>query len=435
MPDLATLGNVASVEILFSAFLPDCRKAWTDEDGATPKISAQRVDAPNAWMDPPIRLLQELYPIDDILAAGLGIGRDRVSFALNEGARTQGYRLIARDPDGAIIHDSEYLVSLSERTYLDEFPGIGKVHPGTGRVSLSIAGADRWEASFPTDLERIWDAYQTKVLPACRKRVEEVSNGRVDAGLQPFFAQLRLDIDASEPDETLPVRHDRVSSLESLHEDLYFAGLDYFQTLGLTSCGKGIDAPGLILPVIRKRSGAPAMRFRLLSEASEGPAIETRGRRFTPSTLENGKAIPSPDVWIDMLDFDSATQSFVPRFVIGKATDASMSLSEHEDRSRFMASYARLLSQGLLEASSKVAGIPGLDFIVGDMVVHAIPPGAAPTQAPLDVRSIDILENARIFRESQDFASARSPKAVWAGRYIRLNCSPLCQAMCRGQNS
>ncbi len=280
LPRLEAAGGVASIEIGFTPFLPEGRTEWNDEDGATPRISADRVDAPEAWLDPPIRLLQELYPIDDIVASRLGIHSDAVRFeALEEGIRpvgseraVPGYRLKAFDAEGRTIREASYDVSFAERAYLDEYPGIGRVHPGTGRVRLVVDGRLRREASLETDLERVWDAYQAEVLPACRRRAETVSGGRADAALQPFFTRLRLEIGASEPDEELGPRQDRLSSLESLHEDLYFAGLDYFQTLGLKATGRGIDAPGLILPVIRRRPGPPSFRYAIeVEEAREAP--------------------------------------------------------------------------------------------------------------------------------------------------------------------
>ncbi len=388
LPELAAVPGINSLELAFSAFLPDGRTAWTDEDGATPKISAQRVDDPDAWLDPPVRLLQELYPIDDIMAETLGLPRDTIRFALLEGVTEPGYRVIARNAAGKTVYESAYATSFSERTYLDEFPGIGRVHPGTGRVSISVPGQDSWSESFSTDMETIWEAYQTKVLPACKARIEAVCGATIDSARQPYFAQLRLDIDASEPDETLPVRQDRVSSLESLHEDIYFAGLDYFQTLGLKSCGKGIDAPGLILPVIRKRPGRPRMRFRLLGELSAEPAIETADKRF-------GSPYHKTDVgvWIEALVFHTETGNFSPRLAIEICGSKE---PESADLTAFIRSYARLLTAGLLGASGKLASTPQLSFRIAGTVIHAEPPTAEPALEPLDVSSIDILEDTLI---------------------------------------
>ncbi|PKL24183.1 MAG: hypothetical protein CVV47_10560 [Spirochaetae bacterium HGW-Spirochaetae-3] len=385
LPAIASIGGVASVDIRFAAFLPDGREAWTDEDGATPKIGAQRKDDPEAWLDPPVRLLQELYPIDDVIASELGIPAASVRFSLYEKAAGPRYALTARNADGTPVYEAEYEASFSERPYLDDFPGIGKAHPGTGRVAVRGPGTEPWQGSFSTDMESVWAAYQSSVLPACRRFIEDACGGEADAGAQPFFARLRLDIDASEPDETLPIRQDRISSLESLHEDIYFAGLDYFQTLGLTSCGKGIDAPGLILPVIRKRSGPPRMRFRLLGELSAEPAIESGGRRLTAPVAEGDVG-----VWIDTLEYDGDSSAFTPRFAV-EATGTEGSGIE-----AFIRSYARLLSSRALAISEKSAGLPTIRFRVGESLIEATPPAAPPEREPIDIRSIDLLEDTLI---------------------------------------
>ncbi len=386
--ELAAIPDVDNIEIGFSAFLPDGRTAWTDEDGATPKISAQRKDDPDAWLDPPVRLLQELYPIDDIMAQALHLPRNRIRFTLLEGTTAPGYRIISRSASGKTLHDATFIPSFSQRTYLDAFPGIGKVHPGTGRISLDIPGTGTWSAAFSTDMESVWVAYQSRVLPACRAHIEKTCGGYIDAARQPYFSQLRLDIDASEPDETLPVRQDRVSSLESLHEDIYFVGLDYFQTLGLKSCGTGIDAPGLILPVIRKRPGRPRMRFRLLGELSEEPAIETAEKRFT-APYDRSEV----SVWMETLDFDPKTGGFSPRIAIEFGNPRP---GAEADPVAFIRSYARLLSRGLLDASEKLAGTPGLSFSMARQLVTAVPPESGPVPGPVDISTIDILEDSLI---------------------------------------
>ena len=47
--------------------------------------------------------------------------------------------------------------------------------------------------------------------------------------MQPFFHELRMDITVSEPDEPTGSREDLISSLDALHEDMYFVGGDYFK--------------------------------------------------------------------------------------------------------------------------------------------------------------------------------------------------------------
>jgi hypothetical protein len=99
---------------------------------------------------------------------------------------------------------------------------------------------------------------------------------------QPFFSKLQLDITVSEPNEKLPSREDIFSSLDGLHEDLYFAGTDYFKNYGLEKCGEITDAPGLILPVIKKREGKPYFKVSLYAahKSAAKPRVEVWMKRL-----------------------------------------------------------------------------------------------------------------------------------------------------------
>ncbi|MBU5584324.1 hypothetical protein KQJ29_32450, partial [Enterococcus sp. S181_ASV_20] len=94
--------------------------------------------------------------------------------------------------------------------------------------------------------------------------IEERTNGKPTKAQQPFFAQLQLEITASEPDERLASRNDLLSSLDALHEDLYFAGADYFKNYGLDVHGEMFEEPGLILPIVQKKAGKPQFKVTLL---------------------------------------------------------------------------------------------------------------------------------------------------------------------------
>lgn len=75
---------------------------------------------------------------------------------------------------------------------------------------------------------------------------------------------MKLAISASEPNEQLASRNDLLSSLDALHEDIYFAGADYFKNYGLEACGAMFEEPGLILPVIRQEIGKPQFEATIL---------------------------------------------------------------------------------------------------------------------------------------------------------------------------
>ena len=61
------------IEIFFRPFLPEGETKWQDENGATPSYHNLKANDPDRWYDLPIRYLQELYPIQDMLTEKLSV--------------------------------------------------------------------------------------------------------------------------------------------------------------------------------------------------------------------------------------------------------------------------------------------------------------------------------------------------------------------------
>lgn len=265
---------VGKVEILFKPFLPEGETDWKDENGATPSYNNIKADDPEKWYDLPIRFLQELYPVEDLLVQTLQIQRNQISFGIYEGEEEITYQCRVWAQDGTKQYDGTYKAAYGERPYLDAFPGMGKVHPSTGYVKVWINGVLKVEERIRTDVECIWETYQKEVLEDCRKFVEEKYPDGIRADLQPLFSELRLEVTASEPDEKLPSREDMISTLDALHEDMYFVGSDYFKNYGIQNAGEILDAPGLILPVIKKQEGKPQFRVTLYEPLRRQVCVE-----------------------------------------------------------------------------------------------------------------------------------------------------------------
>ena len=260
------------VEIYFKPFLPEGQTDWLDENGATPSYHNLNADTPDKWYDLPIRYLQELYPVEDILVKELGIERDKVIFKAYEGEEDITY-LCKGIKDEKVCCEDTYKAVWSERPYMDEYPQMGKVHPATGYVKAEIDGQEVFYQTVRTDMEEIWDVYQKEVLPDCRRYIEEKTGGKISADLQPFFHELRLDVTASEPDYATGSREDLISSLDALHEDMYFVGSDYFKNYGVKKADVMLDAPGLILPVIHEKEGRPVFKVTLTEPLKEEACI------------------------------------------------------------------------------------------------------------------------------------------------------------------
>lgn len=241
------------------------------------EIEFRRLSAPpgETYLDLPIRWLQELYPADELIAAQLGISTEKVRFLMRESGPT--YRVTAFDEEGQRLASFSFEAAYSERFYLEEYKELGKVHPPTGclRVSLAAVGASPARGDdaetivderLATDVEDFWQWYQESFLRELghrlRRQPEQVREAM--AGLQPFFDRAELDVECDGDDFPLGIREERLSPLESLHEDLYFVTLDYFAALGRELCGSPFRAPGGVWPDVRpSRDGEFRARIRV----------------------------------------------------------------------------------------------------------------------------------------------------------------------------
>ncbi|MGL6200936.1 MAG: M14 family metallopeptidase [Lachnospiraceae bacterium] len=272
IPKLETQPQATAVRVAFRPFLPEGITEWGDEDGATPTYH-NTGENPDRWYDLPIRYLQELYPVEDILVKRMSIQPNQIEFVLYEGKKDITYEFTALDSDRQVIYQSDYRAECSERPYLDAFPEMGVVHPATGYIKVKLNGKVILDQRIKTDVEMIWDIYQSEVLNDCRTFIEHKLNGDIRAEDQPYFARLCLEVTASEPDYRLDSREDMVSTLDALHEDMYFTGADYFKNYGKRKIGVMLEEPGLILPVIRKGSGGPKFKVTLYDQQAAEPAI------------------------------------------------------------------------------------------------------------------------------------------------------------------
>jgi hypothetical protein len=95
-------------------------------------------------------------------------------------------------------------------------------------------------------------------LPRVYDNVMKVTGGKPTADKQPFHRDLDIEVWMSEPDARIGVDEELVSSLEALHEDLYFVTLDFFAAMGRTLTKNRLNAPGKVFPVIHpNRPGKP----------------------------------------------------------------------------------------------------------------------------------------------------------------------------------
>lgn len=375
-PVLASKENVDSVEIFFKPFLPEGQTEWLDEDGATPKYNNVKND-PNHWYDLPIRYLQELYPIEDAIVEAVGVEKDHVVFQIYEGTEDLTYLVRALDVDHTVVYEDRYLAANSERAYLDDFPQLGKVHPATGFLRVWKNGDAVLNERIWSDVEKIWEIYQAEVLPEVRAYTDRITEGKDMVEAQPFFSKLQLDIIASEPNEVLNSREDLFSTLDGLHEDLYFAGTDYFKNYGIEKCGKITDAPGLILPVVKKGEGKPYFKVSLYSLKKKCPTIVCGDEVITSSVKKW-----DVDIWMKRLEVKE--HKTIVTLHVGNVSE------------ELVAAYAKLMDAGVLELSGRLNGIEELRFETDTRTYSAEIVPAKMEEKTLHIEDLDILEHTLI---------------------------------------
>lgn len=377
IPELKKYPDLKTVEIYFKPFLPPGVTEWKDEDGAVPSYSNIDKD-PERWYDMPIRYLQELYPIEDVIAKETGIDPDQIVFKVYEGAEDITYELKGLGTDGRELYHSIYKAAWTERCYIDAYPDLGKVHPATGYVRLSVDGEKLLDEQIESDVEKIWKIYQQQVLPDIREYVDKKTRGKDLVSAQPFFEKLEIDILASEPDERLDSREDLLSSLDGLHEDIYFVGTDYFKNYGMEKAGQVTDAPGLILPKIRKQEGKPRMKVTVYAQNSQEPVIRQKDGSLIRPVLSKSEV----NVWMKGFHTDEEGNTAVLR-VEGVPEEV-------------VKAYAELLDKDQLMLGSKLEGIRKLVFETEQGSYTARIREKHENKESLDIRQIDLSEDRLI---------------------------------------
>ena len=318
----------------------------------------------------PSRWVHELYPVDEIFQRDLGIAKDAFSIELVDGAKDV-YALEAADAAGRVVYRASFSPKTIEREYLDKFPGWSRVVVTTGWLSASVDGASVVDERIATDPERFWDHYQSQVLPRIYDNVMKVTDNRPLPEKQPFHRDLDIEVWMSEPDFRIGIDEELVSSLEALHEDLYFVTLDFFDALGRTTTRRRLAAPGKIFPIIHPaRDGTPGeVRVHYAGNASTRPRIEIAYR-------EKGADRPTR-IGRELTRID-ATPAFVGRAIAraDRLAEIEVAVEAKDDREAARAvdaldALARLHTAGLYKDAMSFDRVDRVAVAVGVKDVHA----------------------------------------------------------------
>jgi hypothetical protein len=195
------------------------------------------------------RWIQQLYPVDEMLAKKLGMPLTGIQFKKMESDAGPTYRVHAF-AGGKEILTREFTSYIHERPYSGEFHQYEKVGIETGWVTLrdkdgKVLASER----VPTDTEMFWEHYQDVTMPKIMHYVLAENNGKPKVEYQPLFDTIKVDFHMSEPDYSLGLDQERISSLEGLQEDLLFATQNSFYIFGNTFSSGIMDYMGRVLPV------------------------------------------------------------------------------------------------------------------------------------------------------------------------------------------
>jgi len=205
----------------------------------------------------PVRWLQELYPVDEILARNLGLPLENIDFEMKP-IPLPVYEVKAFDAAGSVVFQEEFSPRIKEIPYMKVLPEWGTVKITTGWLEIKRGDAAVFSTALKCDLEKFWDYYQDEVLAPVYSQIMKKTGNEPTTSKQPYFKRLQVEMWFSEPDYRLGLDEEVVSSLEAMHDELYFDTLDLMR--GITDVEleerdqpedtQRLSAPGNVMPVI-----------------------------------------------------------------------------------------------------------------------------------------------------------------------------------------
>ncbi|GAA4708112.1 M14 family metallopeptidase [Brevibacillus fulvus] len=189
------------------------------------------------------RFLQELYPLDAILSRELALPLENIHLQLAEEETAPMFRIAARDKQGELLAEWQWEGWVASQPYMPGQESRGYVLVPYSGCRIYEAGQKREKAGrrFATNPYRFWRWYQQTVLP------EVISRSGFVAGV-PKFLRLDCHVWMDAADRKIPYLEETSSTLEALHEDIYFYTLHLLHDYGKKQEDDGWDAPGGILP-------------------------------------------------------------------------------------------------------------------------------------------------------------------------------------------
>jgi hypothetical protein len=254
------------------------------------RISFQRENRQDG-MELSHRWLQEIYPVDQLLEQEWGISLDQIEFDMNEDLPFT-YQVTCWDSEDYEIGTWSLNVPVTSVPYLD---GAKKSYPTNSQLQVWVDQQLLCDKAIETDRLRFWTYFQRECL---QKLGDQISTSLIGTGSQrgthiPLFYSMDVTVEMSEQEERLSMDEEAISSLEALHEDIYFYTLDYFADLGEKTVGVAWNAPGAVRPFMKRKDGISPKAHIIVREYIPNDLIRVRTKSlaFSPSTTEPIRAV------------------------------------------------------------------------------------------------------------------------------------------------
>lgn len=286
-----------SVEVLcaykqgYSWLMDEVAPALAGKPVDTVRIDfAKDVDPTNMRaMHTEARWVQELYPVDEMLARKLNLPLAKISLnQIEPPANGSTYRVHALDASGKEILTREFKVATVMQPYNGVVPRYEDVQVETGWLRLNAASKPLLNERVKTDIEEFWDHYQNQTLPRVYQFIMSQSHGEIRAEYLPPFDSLTLDIHMSEPDYSLDLDKERISTLEALQEDTFYSTGNFISMIGDLETGRPIAYTGRIIPIVHKSEDGKDGRVHIefFGKAAFNPLVrlawtDAKGERHT----------------------------------------------------------------------------------------------------------------------------------------------------------
>ncbi|HLX42503.1 MAG TPA: M14 family zinc carboxypeptidase [Bryobacteraceae bacterium] len=225
----------------------------------------------------PARWVQELYPVDEMLANELSLPLEKIELdEFEPGPNAPTYRAHAYDKAGKEILTREFTVTTVDRPYNGVMPEYEKVQVDTGWVRMESGSTAVLDQRIATDIEEFWDHYHKETLPKVFRTVMASYHGELRPEFAPPFDTLKIDIHMSEPNYELGVDKERISSLEALQEDTFYSTENFVNMMGDLMVGRSVTYVGRIIPIVHASDDGKDghVHIEFYSKPAGSPSVE-----------------------------------------------------------------------------------------------------------------------------------------------------------------